>query len=153
MRKLLAAAALLSAASITTIAFAQIKPDKPVDPMPIMVNQPASLTAEVVTETSVADARSLASDREVGEARRAYRNACNEVESPGFCDCVTAGVAQALLPAEVRMAANTIGERINAQGDAAFASESDSTVGAQSSQERIEQVEGHYAQACEQFRS
>jgi hypothetical protein len=154
MRKLLAAAALLSAASITTIAFAQMKPDKPVDPMPVVISEPAVVTtADVVAETPVADARSLASDREVGEARRAYRNACNELESPGFCDCVTAGVAQALLPAEVRMAASTIGERINAQGDAAFASESDSTVGAESSLERIEQVEGHYAQACEQFRS
>ncbi len=52
---------------------------------------------------------------------------------------------------EVRIAGRTIGERINAQGDAAYASESDATA-AMSTAERIEQVEGHYADACAAFR-
>lgn len=152
MRKALLAAALLATASATTVAFAQVKPlnpdgmydqTLPMDPMG--VGEPTAVDAT--------DARSLASDREVGEARRAYRNACTALESPGFCDCVTAGVAQALMPAEVRMAARTIDDRIGAEGDTAFAAESDDTMGAESSAMRIEQIEGHYAAACAQFRS
>jgi hypothetical protein len=152
MRKVLIAAALLATASVTTIAFAQVKPlnsDGMYDQTITMQQQDSIAPPTAVDDT---DARSLASDQEVGEARRAYRNACNAHESPGFCDCVTAGVAQALMPAEVRMAARTIGERINAQGDASIASDSDNTMGAESSAMRIEQVEGHYAAACAQFR-
>jgi hypothetical protein len=103
-------------------------------------------------DQSAQDARMIASDQEVGEARRAYRAACDRVESTGFCECVTAGVAQALHPSEVRIAARTIGNRITAQGDAAMTSETDSTAGLESSAARIEQVEGHYADACAQFR-
>ena len=103
------------------------------------------------TEIKATDARSLASDQAVGEARRYYRAQCNQYESPGFCECVTAGVAQALMPEEVRIAGRTISERINAQGDAGAASQSDASV-AMSSAERIGQVEGHYADACAQFR-
>jgi hypothetical protein len=99
------------------------------------------------------DARSLASDEEVGEARRYYRAQCSEHESAAFCDCVTAGVAQALMPAEVRIAARTIGERVTAQGDALVASESDgSFAAAASSAQRIARVEGHYADACAIYR-
>lgn len=98
------------------------------------------------------DARSLASDQSVGEARRYYRAQCNQYESAGFCDCVTAGVAQALLPQEVRIAGRTIGERITAQGDASIASDTDVSDAPMSSAERIEQVESHYADACAQFR-
>lgn len=102
-------------------------------------------------EINAADARSLASDQAVGKARRYYRAQCNQYESPGFCECVTAGVAQALMPEEVRIAGRTIGERINAQGDVGPATQSDATA-AMSSAERIEQVEGHYADPCVQFR-
>ncbi len=126
MRKFLAAALLLSAASVTTLAIAQ-------------------------TGTAN-DARTMASDQEVGQARRAYRAACDRYETYAFCECVTAGVAQALPPADVRMAASTIGERITAQGDAAMSSQTDDTSGATSATERIEQVEGHYADACVQYR-
>jgi hypothetical protein len=52
----------------------------------------------------------------------------------------------------VRIAARTIGERINAQGDGMIASESDRMVGIDNSAERIEHVEAHYASACAQFR-
>jgi hypothetical protein len=156
MRKLLAAAAILSAASLTTFAFAQVKPlnqdgtftgavtaqqQTPVSPD---VGMPADLAAP--------DAQSLANTHAVGEARRYYRAQCSQYESAGYCDCVTAGVAQALMPEEDRLAGRTIGERINAQGDAAIASDTDNTMGAESSAERIEMIEGHYADACAQFR-
>jgi hypothetical protein len=157
MRKLLAAAAVLSVASVTTFAFAQVKPlDQDGTYMGAVTAQaqmPAAPDVGMPAELAAPDARSLASDREVGEARRYYRAQCSQHESAGFCDCVTAGVAQALLPEEVRMAGRTIGERITAQGDAAIGGESDNTMGAQSSAERIEMIEGHYADACGQFRS
>jgi hypothetical protein len=143
MRKAFAAAALLSAVSLTTIAIAQTKP---VDPMP--VTQEAPMVAPATgSPTVIPDARSLASDQQVGEARRAYRAACNRHENAGFCDCVTAGVAQALMPDEVRLAARTFGERIPAQGDAY---QSDQP--AMSSAARIAQTEAQYANACAQFR-
>jgi hypothetical protein len=150
MRKLAIAAALLSAASLTSIALAQDKP-KP-DPMPEAVvseEQQPMLAAAATT-----DARSLASDAEVGQARRAYRAACERYENHGFCECVTAGVAQALLPAELRMATRGMRDRITAQGDAAGGGQSSDAVpqGA-SSQTRIEIIEGHYADACASLRT
>jgi hypothetical protein len=153
MRKLLVAAALLSAASATTIAIAQTKPT---DPMPVM-EQPVVVPAPPLVAPAggpsvVPDARARASDREVGEARRAYRAACSAEESAGFCDCVTAGVAQALMPSEVRIAARTFGDRIPAQGDGYAASDTDMTELGANSATRIEQVEAHYADACSQFR-
>jgi hypothetical protein len=152
MRKLLAAAVLLSAASITSIAIAQ---NKPVDPMPVTqqeMSDPTPMIAPAGGPSLVPDARALASDQDVGEARRSYRAACSRHETAGFCDCVTAGVAQALMPAEVRIAARTFGDRIPAQGDAYAAADSDMTDTGASSAVRIEQVEAHYADACAQFR-
>lgn len=140
MRKAFAAAALLSAVSLTTLAIAQTKP---VDPMPVQ----EEIALATGSPTVIPDARSLASDQQVGEARRAYRAACSQEENAGFCDCVTAGVAQALMPDEVRLAARTFGERLPAEGDA-YQSESPPM----SSAARIEQVEAQYANACAQFR-
>jgi hypothetical protein len=134
MRKLVLTALLATAVSAGAIAYAQVG-----EPM-----TPAT--------AGTMDARSMASDQEVGEARRYYRAQCNRHESAGFCDCVTAGVAQALMPEEVRIAARSIEDRITAQGDAAIASDSDSSTMPMSSAERIAQVEGHYADACAQFR-
>jgi len=150
MRKFVVTAVLALSVSAGAIAYAQVK-----DP-PLVGTRAASMDASAPViapeaEITSTDARSLASDQAVGEARRYYRAQCNQYESPGFCDCVTAGVAQALMPEEVRIAGRTIGERINAQGDAGIASQSDATA-AMSSAERIEQVEGHYADACAQFR-
>lgn len=153
MRKLLVAAALLSAASATTIAIAQTKP---VDPMPVMEQPVPDVVEPMIAPAGgpsvVPDARALASDREVGEARRAYRAACSREENAGFCDCVTAGVAQALMPSEVRIAARTFGDRIPAQGDAYGAVDTDMTEVGANSATRIAQVEAHYADACAQFR-
>lgn len=150
MRKLLAAAALLSAASITTIALAQkpLDQDGVYDPSVVTqqtVEPHAPMIAPAGGPSVVPDARDLSSDQQVGEARRAYRAACSQHENAGFCDCVTAGVAQALMPVEVRMAARSFSERIPAQGDA-YASDGDSSAA------RIEQVEAQYADACSQFR-
>jgi hypothetical protein len=158
MRTLIAAAVLAGAVSLTTIAIAQVKPldpDGQYDPtmtstQQVMAQTDASLNPPA--DPAPQDARTMASDREVGEARRAYRASCERYESHGFCECVTAGLAQALHPSEVRIAARTIGERITAQGDATMSSQTDSTAGLESSAARIEQVEGHYADACAQFR-
>ncbi|QGZ96637.1 hypothetical protein [Terricaulis silvestris] len=156
MRKVFAAAVLVGAVSLGSIALAQVKPLGPDGQYQPSLTTQQTMTADpAMTEPVDAapqDARSIASDQEVGEARRAYRAACDRYESTSFCECVTAGVAQALHPSEVRIAARTIGDRITAQGDAAISSETDSTAGLQSSAARIEQVEGHYADACAQFR-
>jgi hypothetical protein len=155
MRKVFAAAVLVGAVSLGSIALAQVKPLGPDGQYEPGLQTQQTMAAPMMgppVEAAAPDARSMASDQEVGEARRAYRAACDRYESTGFCECVTAGVAQALHPSEVRIAARTIGDRITAQGDAAMASETDSTVGLESSAARIEQVEGHYADACAQFR-
>lgn len=152
MRKLVMTAVLALSVSAGAIAYAQVKDEPMVGTRAAPMDSTApSQMVEPQGEINATDARSLASDQAVGDARRYYRNQCNQYESPGFCECVTAGVAQALMPEEVRIAGRTIGERINAQGDAAYASQSDASV-AMSSAERIEQVEGHYADACAQFR-
>jgi hypothetical protein len=133
MRKLVVSALLATTMSVGAIAYAQV------------VERNLSMT-----ET---DARSQASDQAVGEARRYYRAQCERSgETHAFCECVTAGVAQALLPAEVRIAANGVEERLTAQGDAAMSSETDAAPSGASSAERIAQVESHYADACAQFR-
>lgn len=158
MRKLLASAVLAITVSAGAIAYAQIKDQpmegvaaQPMDSAPIGASAAAAPLAPEA-EMTATDARSLASDQAVGEARRYYRAQCNQYESAAFCDCVTAGVAQALMPDEVRLAGRTIRERITAQGDMGYAEQSDATA-AMSSAERIEQVEGHYADACQAYRS
>ena len=162
MKSIITAALIASAMSIATFAAAQTgdfqKPDiyaTPQTPVAnVIVIPPVTGSVLPGGPTVIPDGRSMASDQEVGAARRYYRQQCNNVESRGFCECVTAGVAQALAPAEVRMAARTIRERITAQGDSAGASvSSDATLGAQNSEQRVEQIEGHYADACIQFRS
>lgn len=152
MRKFVVTAVLALSVSAGAIAYAQVK-DQPMEGVPAAPMDSSAPVTAMGPETPVdtTDARSLASDQAVGEARRYYRNQCNLHESAGFCECVTAGVAQALMPDEVRLAGRTIGERINAQGDAAYSARSDASA-AMSSAERIEQVEGHYADACAQFR-
>jgi hypothetical protein len=115
--------------------------------------KPLSAAPAPPVEWTAPDARSLASDAAVGEARRAYRAACSEHQNAAYCDCTTAGVAQVLMPDEVRIAAHTIGERINAEGDAPYAPNSDTPPAAVSTAERIEHVEGFYANACAPYRN
>ena len=109
--------------------------------------------ADSSVQAAATDGRSVASDAEVGVARRSYRAACGRYQNAGYCDCVTAGVAQALSPSDVRLAARTIRQRINAQGDAAGGGDSDLAPPDANAMSRIETVEGHYADACAQFRS
>lgn len=159
MRKLLASAVLAITVSAGAVAYAQIKDEPPmqgVRAQPLDTEAPApSMAVDTFGPESpivATDARSLASDQAIGEARRYYRAQCDQYESAAFCDCVTAGVAQVLMPEEVRIAGRSIRERITAQGDTGYSELSDSTQ-AMSSAERIEQVEGHYADACASFRS
>lgn len=158
MRKILVGAVLAISVSAGAIAYAQTKEQpmegvaaQPMDSAPLGASSAAAPLAPEA-EATATDARSLASDQAVGDARRYYRAQCNDVESAAFCDCVTAGVAQALMPDEVRIAGRTIRERITAQGDTGSAEQTDATA-AMSSAERIEQVEGHYADACASYRS
>jgi hypothetical protein len=159
MKKLVVAAVLAAGVSFGAIAYAQIKDEPlaqgmlatPMETTPVQVG-PAESNVASPGPVQTADARSASSDRAVGEARRHYRAQCSRHESAAFCECVTAGVAQALTPTEVRTAANTIEVRITAQGDAGVASESDYSSLPLNSAERIEQVESHYADACTQFR-
>jgi hypothetical protein len=157
MKKLVMTALLATTVSLGAIAYAQVKDPAmgqqatPMDSTPIQADAP-TLPVQPTEPVDTTDARSLASDRAVGETRRHYRAQCNRQESAAFCECVTAGVAQALMPEEVRIAASTIGERINAEGDAGMAAQSDRSETAMSSAARIEQVESHYADACAQFR-
>lgn len=114
--------------------------------------KPVPATPAPPVELTAPDARSLASDQAVGEARRAYRAACSQHQNAAYCDCTTAGVAQVLMPDEVRIAARTIGERINAEGDALYSAESDNPPVNASTAERIDHVEGFYANACAAYR-
>lgn len=50
------------------------------------------------------DARSHASDEEIRVARRAYRAACQQIQSYEYCECMTGGMAQSLVPADLRTA-------------------------------------------------
>lgn len=144
MKTPLIAALMLGAASLAGAALAQNQP-MPAEPAvaPVAPGSPVASTS---------DAQAIASAEEVGVTRRAYRAACERHESHGFCDCVTAGMAQVLTPAEMRIAARTIGERIKAEGDAAAAAETDTAPIGSNSQERIEHTESHYANVCAQFR-
>lgn len=137
MRTAIIAACMLGSATLAGVALAQTKPPVALEPM-----VPPTVAAAPV------DARTMASDREVGEARRGYRAQCNRYESASFCECVTAGMAQALAPSDLRLAARTVGARITAQGDAQLAGGTDQAPAGASPMERIETAEGFYADAC-----
>lgn len=147
MKTVILAAALFAAASAATFAFAQDVGVKPME----QANPNASATPAPPSAESP-DARQIASDADVGAARRTYRASCQRFESAGFCDCLTAGVAQALAPQEVRIAARGLGSWINAQGDAVGGADSDATDPGANSMTRIDQVQSHYAETCQSFR-
>jgi hypothetical protein len=147
MKTAIMAAVLFAAASAATFALAQDLGAKPIEP----ANPNASATPAPPSAESP-DARQLASDADVGVARRAYRASCQRYQSFGFCDCLTAGVAQALTPSEVRAASRNIGSWINAQGDASGDADIDASTAESNSVSRIDQVQAHYADTCAQFR-
>lgn len=160
MKTVMIAALMLSAASAASFAVAQaptgagFEGTKPAIAAPQTTFVVPPVTGEVFPggTTVIPDGRAMGSEADVRQARIAYRAACNEIENSGFCECVTAGVAQALAPQEVRIAARTIAERLPAQGDAFVAESSDMAPDAVNSVQRIEQVEAHYADACGQLR-
>lgn len=103
----------------------------------------------------VADAQSTYSAQDVAAARQAYRAACQGHQSPEFCQCLAAGVAQAMSPALVRRASRGIGDRLADLGSPASQPiyQADARLGAEDPEGRIAAVEGHYASgACLQFR-
>jgi hypothetical protein len=103
----------------------------------------------------VADAQSTYNAREVAAGRQAYRAACQGHQSPEFCECLAAGVAQAMSPALVRQASRGIGDRLADLGSPASQPiyQADARLGAEDPEGRIAAVEGHYASgACLQFR-
>ena len=66
--------------------------------------QAAQAPAASSSSPNYQDARSNASDEEVRVARRAYRGACEQRHSTGYCECMTGGMAQALSPSELAVA-------------------------------------------------
>ncbi|MGQ0531464.1 MAG: hypothetical protein ACT4OF_02080 [Caulobacteraceae bacterium] len=84
------------------------------------------------------DARSTASDAEVRDARRAYRAACQQSRSDGYCECMTGGVAQALPPSELAVATAAF------TGAAVEASDS--------VRHRVEAVRQQVERGCQEFR-
>lgn len=68
-----------------------------------------ALAAPALAQTSGAptyseDARSFASDEDIRIARRAYRAACQQLQSDDYCECMTGGMAQSLPPNDLRTA-------------------------------------------------
>lgn len=84
------------------------------------------------------DARTVASDAEVRDARRAYRAACGQQRSEGYCECMTGGMAQALAPAELALAtADFTGQSIAASA---------------ADRQRMQSVRQDVEASCAQFR-
>ncbi len=67
-------------------------------------SEPAQSTSSQTANPNYDDARSAASDADVGAARRAYRAACERRASTARCECLTGGMAQALAPADLNVA-------------------------------------------------
>jgi recombinational DNA repair protein (RecF pathway) len=57
-----------------------------------------------VTPSYTEDARTHASDEDIRIARRAYRAACQQLQSDDYCECMTGGMAQSLPPIDLRTA-------------------------------------------------
>jgi hypothetical protein len=64
----------------------------------------APALAQTTAPTYREDARTHASDDEVRIARRAYRAACQQLQSDDYCECMTGGMAQSLAPADLATA-------------------------------------------------
>ena len=84
------------------------------------------------------DARSTASDAEVGVARRAYRAACVQRNSTGYCECMTGALAQELAPHELAIATAALrNTRVQASPE---------------ERAHVEAVRADYDRACASFR-
>ncbi len=90
------------------------------------------------------DARSSASDEEIRQARRAYRAACQRHQSDGYCECMTGGMAQALVPEDLRQATALIPHHLG-HAPAPIVSN-------QRSLARIDAARAEFEPGCAQFR-
>ncbi|MEZ6023536.1 MAG: hypothetical protein R3C16_09060 [Hyphomonadaceae bacterium] len=98
----------------------------------------STVTQQSAQATDYTDARSHASDDAVREARRAYRAACQQRNSDGFCECMTGGMAQALAPADLAVATAAVsGQSIQASAE---------------SRARAEAARAEVEPGCAQFR-
>lgn len=104
--------------------------------------EPAAQSAQTQAAPPAAeyatDARSVASDAEVRDARRAYRAACQRTQSDGYCECMTGGMAQSLPPSELAVATAALA------GQAAEAS--------QEVRDRVAATRAQVDRGCAQFR-
>lgn len=73
-------------------------------PEPVVQAGGATTAQQQAQADYTTDARSTATDEEVRVARRAYRAACQQSQSEGYCECMTGGMAQALPPSELAVA-------------------------------------------------
>ncbi|MEZ5958155.1 MAG: hypothetical protein R3C27_13200 [Hyphomonadaceae bacterium] len=97
-----------------------------------------SQASQSSSEPNYQDARSVASDAAVRDARRAYRSACQQSRSDDWCECMTGGMAQALPPAELAIAtAEFSGQSIQAS---------------QSTRAHVAQTRAAVEQSCSQYR-
>ncbi len=96
----------------------------------------------------------------MAQERRAYRDACARYESYGWCECMGAGMAQALSPAEMRLARAALREQHeSANAETAAATAEAAAAAPQYVREnrmdsfaRIREVEAGLTAACMQFR-
>ena len=96
------------------------------------------------TLTYSQDARTEACDADVRVARRAYRAACEQHQSTGYCECMTGGMAQSLAPDDLGTATRLLAHEL---GHAAAPSGLD-----RASVERARAASAMYEPSCGQFR-
>lgn len=97
---------------------------------------------------------------EIAQERRAYRDTCAQYENYGWCECMGAGLAQALTPAEMRLARASLPERYESvTAETAAATAAAEAEAPQYLREnrldsyaRIREVETGLVEACMQFR-
>lgn len=93
---------------------------------------------------SGSDAQAVYSPADVGAARRAYRAECTRHQPAAQCECMTAGLAQALPPADVRLAARRLARQAGERRAPVYA-DADARAAAWA---RIQQVEADLAPVC-----
>ena len=98
----------------------------------------SSQSSQTASEPNYQDARSVASDAAVRDARRAYRSACQQTRSNEWCECMTGGMAQALPPVELAIAT----AEFSGQG----------AQGSQSAREHVAQTRAAVERGCSQYR-
>lgn len=84
------------------------------------------------------DARDIATEEQIRDARRAYRAACETRNSNAYCECMTGGMAQLLHPEDLVIAsADFSGQTVQAP---------------QAARDRVAAGRSGVEPGCEQFR-